>query len=145
VSGRLTMPHVGKLVCVRHGGKHQLFQRLVKRDRSQCLAGVQSGLGLPVDSIVSTCTISAMADDEHEPDSPILHYLRSIDAKLDHINERLHKLLSAPKRKRAERTDEVIDPPNVLLAGTPAHAKKLRKKNPDAFIIVTGVSRANDD
>lgn len=78
------------------------------------------------------------------PDSPVLRYLRKIDAKLDRINRRLDKL-SAPKKKRAARTDEAIDPPNVLVAGTPEHAKKLRKENPDAFIIVTGVRRAGDD
>jgi hypothetical protein len=74
---------------------------------------------------------------------PVLRYLRSIDAKLDRLNKRLDNFLSAPKRKRAARTG---DTPQwrTLIAHTPEHAKELRKKNPDAMIIITGVPRANE-
>jgi hypothetical protein len=36
----------------------------------------------------------------------VVRYLRSIDAKLDRLNERLDNFLSAPKRKRAARTGD---------------------------------------
>jgi hypothetical protein len=79
------------------------------------------------------------------PDSSILRSLRRIEAKLEHINERLDKFLSASKRKRAARTGDAGDPANFLIAGTPEHAKKLRERNPDATIIITGVPRPNDE
>ena len=84
-------------------------------------------------------------DDEYGPDSAVLRYLRSIDAKLDRINKRLDRFLTAPpKRNRAARTGDAGEPANVLVAGTPEHAEELRKKNPDADIVLTGVPRVND-
>jgi len=44
------------------------------------------------------------------PDSPILHYLRNIEAKLDRLNERLDKFLSARKKKRGARTGDADNP-----------------------------------
>jgi hypothetical protein len=72
------------------------------------------------------------------PDSPILRYLHSIDAKLDRISKQLAKSQSAPKRKRTARRP-------VLWARTPEEAEKLQKENPDATIIMTGVPRADRD
>ena len=70
----------------------------------------------------------------------VLSYLRSIDAKLDRLNERLDKFLSAPKGKRAARFS---DAGKALVAHTPEHAAELAKKHPDAdIIIITGVPRA---
>ena len=83
--------------------------------------------------------------DKHGPDS-VLRYLRSIDAKLDRLNERLDNFLSAPKRKRVARTGDAGDPPReVLVAGTLKTAEELWKKNPDAWIIITGVPRPGRD
>jgi len=80
----------------------------------------------------------------HRPDSVVLRYLRSIDAKLDRLNERLDKLLSAPKGKRAaRRAGDVGEPAETLIASTPEHAEALPKKNPDATIIISGVPRAD--
>jgi hypothetical protein len=78
-------------------------------------------------------------------DEAVVRYLRSIDAKLDRLNERLDRFLSAPKRKRGARTGDAGDWANVLVAHTPEEAEELRKKNPDADIITTGVPRAGRD
>jgi hypothetical protein len=76
----------------------------------------------------------------------VVRYLRSIDAKLDRLNERLDRFLSAPKSKRGARSGDAGDPPRpFLVAGTLEHAAELRKKNPDADIIITGVPRAERD
>jgi hypothetical protein len=80
-------------------------------------------------------------------DEQVLRYLRSINVKLDRVNKRLDELLSAPKKKRASRTGDAVDPANrnILVCGTPKSAEALRKNNPDALIIITGVPRAGRD
>ena len=78
-------------------------------------------------------------DDKQGPDSLVMHYLRSIDAKLDRLNKQLDDFLSAPKtkRKRAARRP-------IIWARTPEEAEELWKNNPDAEIIVTGVPGADN-
>jgi hypothetical protein len=78
-------------------------------------------------------------------DSSVLRYLRKIDAKLDRINERLDKFLSAPKTK-SKRAAHIAERFKVF--GTVQAAEKYRKKHPadaDEIIIVTGVPRAGRD
>jgi hypothetical protein len=81
-------------------------------------------------------------------DSSVLRYLRNIEDKLDRINERLDKFLSAPKAKskRAARIPE-----RVRVFGTREAADEYLKKHradaddDDVTIIITGVPRANRD
>ena len=101
-----------------------------------------------------------------EPDSPILRYLQSIDAKLDRISEQLAKSgqlakgRPASKQKRRPvlwaRTPEEAEKlkqenPDAdamwfLVAGTKEEAAKLEQENPDAdMIIITNVPRAAHD
>jgi hypothetical protein len=81
-------------------------------------------------------------------DSSVLRYLRNIEAKLDRINKRLDKFLSAPKR-RGKRAMHV--PKRTLVFGTKEAAEKYLKKHPaaaaddDVAIIITGVPRPNRD
>jgi hypothetical protein len=78
-------------------------------------------------------------------DSSVLRYLRKIEAKLDRINERLDKFLSAPKTK-SKRAAHI--PERFKVFGTVQAAEKYRKKHPadaDEIIIVTGVPRAGRD
>jgi hypothetical protein len=87
---------------------------------------------------------------DNGPDSPILHYLRKIEAKLDRLNERLDNFVSAPKRKRATRTgdaDVLAEGRRVVVVGVPKEAEEDGKNKPDddAVIIVTGVPRAGRD
>jgi len=99
-------------------------------------------------------------DPNAEPDSPILRYLHSIDAKLDRISEQLTKARSSPKQKRRPvlwaRTPEEAeqlkqDNPDAdamwfLVAGTKEEAAKLEQENPDAdMIIITNVPSAARD
>jgi hypothetical protein len=75
------------------------------------------------------------------PDSSVLRYLRNIEAKLDRINERLDKFLSAPKTKSKQAAHI---PQRVKVFGTREAAKKYLKKHPadpgdDVMIIITGV------
>jgi hypothetical protein len=81
-------------------------------------------------------------------DSSVLRYLRNIEAKLDRIDERLDKFLSAPKTK-SKRAAHI--PKRVKVFGTEEEAEKYLKKRPadadddDTTIIITGVPRANRD
>ena len=80
-------------------------------------------------------------------DSSILRSLRNIEAKLDRINERLDKSLSAPKTK-SKRIADI--PKRWKVFGTKEAAEKYLKKHPadaddDTMIIITGVPRANRD
>jgi hypothetical protein len=78
-------------------------------------------------------------------DSSVLRYLRKIEAKLDRIDERLDKFLSAPKTK-SKRAAHI--PERFKVFGTVQAAEKYRKKHPadaDEIIIVTGVPRAGRD
>ena len=80
-------------------------------------------------------------------DSSVLRYLRKIEAKLDRINERLDKFLSAPKTK-SKRAAHI--PKRLKVFGTKEAAEKYLKKHPadaddDMMIIVTGVPRAARD
>jgi hypothetical protein len=80
-------------------------------------------------------------------DSSVLRYLRKIDAKLDRINKRLDKFLSAPKTKSKRAVDI---PKRVEVFGTKEAAEKYLKKHPadagdDMMIIITGVPRAGRD
>ena len=77
-------------------------------------------------------------------DSSILRSLRNIEAKLDRINERLDKFLSAPKTK-SKRIADI--PKRWKVFGTKEAAEKYLKKHPadaddDTAIIITGVPRA---
>jgi hypothetical protein len=81
-------------------------------------------------------------------DSSVLRYLRNIEAKLDRINERLDRFLSAPKAKR-KRAAPI--PKRALVFGTKEAAEEYLKKHPadadddDVAIIITGVPRAGRD
>jgi hypothetical protein len=80
-------------------------------------------------------------------DSSVLRYLRNIEAKLDRINERLDKFLSAPKTK-SNRAAHI--PKRLKVFGTKEAAEKYLKKHPadaddDMMIIITGVPRAARD
>jgi hypothetical protein len=85
------------------------------------------------------------------PDSPILHYLRNIEAKLDRLNERLDKFLSARKKKGGARTGDADNPARVEVFGTREAAEEYLKMHPsaadddDLLIIITGVPRAGRD
>ena len=86
----------------------------------------------------------------HRPDS-VLHYLRSIDAKLDRLNKQLDKFLSAPKRKRAARTGDAGDPEKrALVSSTSEAAEEYLKMHPgdadddNVIVVITGVPRANE-
>ena len=78
-------------------------------------------------------------------DSSVLRYLRNIEAKLDRINKRLDKFLSAPKTK-GKRTLHI--PKRLQVFGTKEAAEKYLKKHPaqtdddGTVIIITGVPRA---
>jgi hypothetical protein len=78
-----------------------------------------------------------MADDDR-----LLRYLHRIETKLDRLNERLDRFLSAPRRNRAAGAADAGDPTNYLVAQTEEEAEALRKNNPDADIVITGVPRA---
>jgi hypothetical protein len=75
-------------------------------------------------------------------ESEVLHYLRSIDAKLGRLNEQLEKFLSAPKSKGAARSKR--KPPAVFT--TKEAAEQHQKAHPDDDVVVvnTGVPRAVD-
>jgi hypothetical protein len=81
-------------------------------------------------------------------DSVVLRYLRKIEAKLDRINERLDKFLSAPKTK-GRRAAQI--PKRLKIFGTKEAAEKYLKRHPamknddDTTIIITGVPRADRD
>jgi hypothetical protein len=78
-------------------------------------------------------------------DSSVLRYLRKIEAKLDRIDERLDKFLSAPKTK-SKRAAHI--PERFKVFGTVQAAEKYRKKHPadaDEIIIITSVPRAGRD
>jgi hypothetical protein len=78
-------------------------------------------------------------------DSSVLRYLRNIEAKLDRLNERLDKFLSAPKTT-SKRTAHI--PKRLKVFGTKEAAEKYLKKQPadaDDVIIITGVPRAGRD
>jgi hypothetical protein len=80
-------------------------------------------------------------------DSSVLRYLRKIEAKLDRINERLDKFLSAPKTK-SKRAAHI--PKRVEVFSTKEAAEKYLKKHPvdaddDTVIVITGVPRAGRD
>ena len=60
-------------------------------------------------------------------DSAILRYLRKIDAKLDRINKRLDKFLSAPKTK-TKRAEDI--PKRWMVFSTPEAAEKYQKNAP---------------
>jgi hypothetical protein len=79
-----------------------------------------------------------------------LRSLRNIEAKLERINERLDKFLSAPKTKTKGKRAAYI-PKRVLVFGTREAAEEHLKKHPadagddDVTIIITGVPRAGRD
>ena len=82
------------------------------------------------------------------PDSSVLRYLRSIDAKLDRLNKRLDNFLSAPKGKRRRTAARI--PKRTVAFGTEKAAEEYLKTHPidaddDVMIVITGVPRANDD
>jgi hypothetical protein len=82
-----------------------------------------------------------------QSDNSVLRYLRNIEAKLDRINKRLDKFLSAPKTK-SKRAAHI--PKRVKVFGTKEAAEKYLKKYPadaddDMMIIITGVPRAGRD
>jgi hypothetical protein len=76
-----------------------------------------------------------------QPSDPVIRYLRNIEAKLDRINKRLEKFLSAAKTKN-KRAEDI--PKRVKVFGLPQAAEKYRKEHPDddVDIIITGVPRA---
>jgi hypothetical protein len=85
--------------------------------------------------------------DEHGSDS-VLHYLRSIDAKLDRLNKLLANFLSAPKKKQAARAGDAGDPAKpIVVVSTEEAAEEYRKMHPDedVVVIITGVPRAERD
>ena len=105
-------------------------------------------------------------DPNAEPDSPILRYLHSIDAKLDRIgeqlakSEQLAKARPSSKQKRrpvlwartAQEAEQLkqknpdADAMWVLVAGTKEEAAKFEQENPDAdLIIITNVPSAARD
>jgi len=80
-------------------------------------------------------------------DSSVLRYLRNIEAKLDRINRRLDKFLSAPKTK-SKRAAHI--PKQLKVFDTKEAAERYLKKHPadaddDMTIIITGVPRAGRD
>jgi hypothetical protein len=83
-----------------------------------------------------------------QSDNSVLRSLRNIEAKLDRINERLDKFLSAPKTK-SKRAAHI--PKQVKVFGTKEAAEKYLKQRPadadgdDTMIIITGVPRVGRD
>jgi hypothetical protein len=89
-----------------------------------------------------------MARRRSKREDPVLRSLRNIEAKLDRINERLDKFLSAKTRsKRAARTGNAEPAKRVVVFGTKEAAEKYLKTHPgDADdVIITGVPRPNRD
>jgi hypothetical protein len=67
-------------------------------------------------------------------DSSVLRYLRNIEAKLDRINERLDRFLSAPKAKR-KRAAPI--PKRALVFGTKEAAEEYLKKHRPMLTMTT--------
>jgi hypothetical protein len=87
-----------------------------------------------------------MARRRSEREDPVRRSLRNIEAKLDRINERLDKFLSAKtKSKRATRTGNAEPAKRPVVFGTKEAAEKSLKTHPDADVIITGVPRRGRD